>query len=290
MLIRKTCIGVTLAATFVLATSLFAQSQSALERFSFVVADAKDASINRAYGEFKEGSAARVPELLHLAITRYASDAERDKLFSTASADMAKVGDIIREMPSAGYMNWPGGSSYTIRYARRVARPPRDLLVRHDEGRLARGDGSQFAPGAGAARAANDLARCAGERHRRVVCPFRRRRRAESEQEFILRHAVPCAHRVAGEMPDDASSSGPSVPGPPVIAGQDRAVAEGPCRGRTIARRESSPPKAETIPSCEGTHARRQGASQREKTAPRPGQAGLNVLRTRACCESRVIA
>lgn len=124
MLIRKTGIGVTLAATLVLATShLTAQGIS--DRFSFAVAGVKGSKVNRAYAQAdpKNGSIV-TPEKLNFSITRYASDAERDRLFSVASSEgTGKVPDALGDMPAAGYVSWPGGSSYTIRYARRAPRP-----------------------------------------------------------------------------------------------------------------------------------------------------------------------
>lgn len=132
MLIRKAGIGVTLAATLVLVgTSLFA-ADSVLDRFSFEIAGAKDPGLYRAYTQFPDKGTSVVPNRLNLVITRYASDAERDVLFSIASgAGTSKVPDALNDMAAAGYVNWPGGSSYTIRYARRVPRPDggQDLVL-----------------------------------------------------------------------------------------------------------------------------------------------------------------
>jgi hypothetical protein len=149
MLIRKACTRVTLAATFVLGTSLFA----AEERFSFTAAGPKDTSINRAYAEFNTNGNHAVPERLNFSITRYATDPERDTLFSTASAGGANLADSVLRMPGAGYLNWPGGSSYPIRYARRVPRPDggQDLVMIID-GRVR----PWWLPGAVAASASSD--------------------------------------------------------------------------------------------------------------------------------------
>ncbi|MBI2827798.1 MAG: hypothetical protein HYX77_00825 [Acidobacteria bacterium] len=120
MLIRKTGLGVTLAAAL-LATS-FVSAQGVSERFSYTVAGSKDPSIYRAFTQFKDASST-VPERLNISITRYATDAERDRIFSIASSEgIGRVPDALREMTAAGYLNWPGGSSHTIRYARRVPR------------------------------------------------------------------------------------------------------------------------------------------------------------------------
>ena len=132
MLIRRTGIGVTLAATLVLGTSLIA-AEGISDRFSFTIAGVKAGEVTRAYARTDATRASMmVPERLNFNISRYASDAERDRLFSVASSEgNAKVPDVLREMTAAGYLRWPGGSSYTIRYARRVLRPDggRDLVL-----------------------------------------------------------------------------------------------------------------------------------------------------------------
>lgn len=121
MLIRKTGLGVTLAAAL-LATS-FVSAQGVSERFSYTVANSKDPSLYGAFARFDDKAAtAMVPDRLNINITRYATDAERDRVFSIASEGIGRVPDALRELPAAGYLNWPGGSSHTIRYARRVPR------------------------------------------------------------------------------------------------------------------------------------------------------------------------
>jgi hypothetical protein len=130
MLIRKACFGVTLAATLVLATGLVAQENGS-DRFSFELAGAKDPAIYGAYAQFPKDGASVVPNRLNFVVTRYSTDAERDKIFAAAGGAAANVADVLRTLPAAGYVNWPGGSSYTVRYARRVARPDggHDLIL-----------------------------------------------------------------------------------------------------------------------------------------------------------------
>src|SRR5688572_26497987 len=94
MQIRNTCVGVTLAATFMLGASLVAQEAG--ERFTYVAAGTKDPSVYGAYSTYKDGSR-DIPERLNFSITRYSTDAERDTVFSTASKEgVAKVGEIVR--------------------------------------------------------------------------------------------------------------------------------------------------------------------------------------------------
>ena len=96
MLIRRTGIGVTLTATLVLGTSLFA----AEERFSFAIAGVQAGEVTRAYARTDAMKASvMAPERLNFSISRYASDAERDRLFSIASSEgTGKVPDVLQEM------------------------------------------------------------------------------------------------------------------------------------------------------------------------------------------------
>lgn len=60
---------------------------------------------------------------LSVAIDRWSTDTERDQLL----ADLAQNGpdkllDALRDVPNAGTMYWPGGTSYSVRYARRITR------------------------------------------------------------------------------------------------------------------------------------------------------------------------
>jgi hypothetical protein len=61
---------------------------------------------------------------LSVAIDRWSTDTERDRLV----ADLAQNGpdkllDALRDAPNAGTMYWPGGTLYSVRYARRITRP-----------------------------------------------------------------------------------------------------------------------------------------------------------------------
>jgi hypothetical protein len=80
------------------------------ERFTFSVAGAPKTALG--------------DERLRVSIHEWSSDAERDKAAAAIAAnDTQAVRHALLDAKALGYLSWPGGSSYTIRYARRSARP-----------------------------------------------------------------------------------------------------------------------------------------------------------------------
>ena len=81
------------------------------ERFSFTVASAS-----------KAGSDAGTR--FELTITRWATDAERDRMLSVLKTEgEEQLRDGIRDAYIAGHLKLPGGTQNTVRYARRSPRP-----------------------------------------------------------------------------------------------------------------------------------------------------------------------
>ena len=61
---------------------------------------------------------------LSAVIERWSTDAERDRTAATiADGGPATLLDAFRDVPRIGSIYWPGGLEYTVRYARRQARP-----------------------------------------------------------------------------------------------------------------------------------------------------------------------
>lgn len=60
---------------------------------------------------------------LSVAIARWSTDSERDRLFADVSQNGPdKLLESLRDAPNAGTMYWPGGTLYSVRYARRITR------------------------------------------------------------------------------------------------------------------------------------------------------------------------
>jgi hypothetical protein len=88
-----------------------AQTDTVTDRFTFTAADGS-----------KSGPGAQ--GRLELAVTRWSSDAERDRVRSVVTEDGPdKVLDALRDAYAAGWIHWPGNLDYTLRYARRTPRP-----------------------------------------------------------------------------------------------------------------------------------------------------------------------
>jgi len=61
---------------------------------------------------------------LTLAIDRWSTDAERDQLVASINTNGSeKLLDAFRDVPRLGTLSWPGGTEYTLRFARRAGRP-----------------------------------------------------------------------------------------------------------------------------------------------------------------------
>ena len=98
-------------ATLVLAPAVVAQTPDVMERFTFVVPNQPESTVD-----------GKGP--LQLNVHRWSTDDERDTVVSTlADAGPAKLLDAFRDVRTAGYLKWPGGLEYTVHYARQVTRP-----------------------------------------------------------------------------------------------------------------------------------------------------------------------
>ena len=85
-------------------------ANDAEERFTFTVAGAPKATLG--------------DERLRVSIHGWSSDGDRDKAAAAlADNDPQAVRHAFLDANALGYLSWPGGSSYTIRYARRSPRP-----------------------------------------------------------------------------------------------------------------------------------------------------------------------
>jgi hypothetical protein len=61
---------------------------------------------------------------LQVTINRWSTDAERDQFAAMlAEHDPAAVKYTLRNAEALGYLKWPGGLEYTLRYTRRTPRP-----------------------------------------------------------------------------------------------------------------------------------------------------------------------
>ncbi len=109
----NTRIGLALLMALPLSTSALSQSRSAgpkVDRFTFGVAASTQAEVNKNRHD--------------LVIHRWATDAERDQVQARVAAEgVAKLPIALASAHDAGYLHLPGSTSYTVRYARRVARP-----------------------------------------------------------------------------------------------------------------------------------------------------------------------
>ena len=108
MFYRKIACGIGIA---VLAcTAVVVAQTEGDERFTFTAANAPK-------GPLEEGR-------LLVTIDRWSSDAERNRLADVlAQNDPAAINYTLRTSEAAGYLRWPGGLEYTLRYARRTPRP-----------------------------------------------------------------------------------------------------------------------------------------------------------------------
>jgi hypothetical protein len=92
-------------------TLAWAQTANTADRFTFTVPNAPESTVD-----------GKGP--LSFTVNRWSSEAERDKVLSTMSdGGPAKLLDAFRDSGAAGYLKWPGGTEYTIRYARQTTRP-----------------------------------------------------------------------------------------------------------------------------------------------------------------------
>lgn len=109
------------AAAAVLGNAPEALAQSKPEQFTFRV-------VNQPTTGLKEDRMTAVLE-------RWSSDDERDALLEAIEhRDHARVQLLLSQRPGAGYLHWPGGLNYNLRYAKRLPRPDggSDLILATD--------------------------------------------------------------------------------------------------------------------------------------------------------------
>lgn len=106
---RLTVLALAIAASAVAAGNVLIAAEAS-ERFTFAAADAPKTGIP---GE----------ERLEVTIDRWSTDAERDR-FATALADpeVSSRKYVFRDLEGVGFVRWPAGLQYTVRYARRTPR------------------------------------------------------------------------------------------------------------------------------------------------------------------------
>ncbi len=109
---RRVALSLVIAAAFTFASSrvLIAQGEGDDEHFTFTVANAPKTGL---------GS-----DRLSVTITDWSSDADRDKVAAAlAGKDASAISHALNGARAAGYLNWPGGTEYTLQYARKTPRP-----------------------------------------------------------------------------------------------------------------------------------------------------------------------
>lgn len=108
-MLHRTIAVVSVVAVLACAAVLHAETTDAVERFTFRAANAPQDALT------KDGR-------LQLVINRWSTDEER-RLMEQAAADPAKLLEPFRNVGGIGYLQWPGGLEYTVRYARQTPRP-----------------------------------------------------------------------------------------------------------------------------------------------------------------------
>lgn len=108
-MLRTTVAGVAIALLASICT-VRAQAQVA-ERFTFAVPNAPESTVD---GKGR----------LTLTLNRWSTDAERDAVVKIVQDRGAEsLLDAFRETGAIGYLRWPGGLEYAVRYAHRASRP-----------------------------------------------------------------------------------------------------------------------------------------------------------------------
>ena len=80
-------------------------------RFTFFVPNAPESTVDG-------------KDRFRLTINRWSTDAERDRVLAIVQErGMANLLDAFRETSAVGYLRWPGGLEYSVRYAYRAERP-----------------------------------------------------------------------------------------------------------------------------------------------------------------------
>jgi hypothetical protein len=82
----------------------------AADRFTFTLPKAPDSLVD--------------PDRMHVVVNRWSTNEERDRLFGIVSEQGSE--HVLREFRATGaigYLRWPGGLEYSLRYAHRAPRP-----------------------------------------------------------------------------------------------------------------------------------------------------------------------
>jgi hypothetical protein len=87
-----------------------AQANDAAERFTFVAPKAPKSAVDG--------------DRFTVTVSRWSTDSERDKVFKMAGEEgMARILAGVQDVTDLGRVQWPGGTEYGVRYARRIIRP-----------------------------------------------------------------------------------------------------------------------------------------------------------------------
>jgi hypothetical protein len=98
-------------AAALLVRTVAAHAAEVVDRFTFVAPNAPESTVD-----------GKGP--LDLVISHWSNDADRDRVQAAMAGEgPATVLSALGHEPNAGYMRWPGGIEYSIRYAYRISRP-----------------------------------------------------------------------------------------------------------------------------------------------------------------------
>ena len=107
---RKTIAGIAIALLASVAT-VRADAQAPVERFTFTVPNPPESTID---------GKARLTLTMH----RWSTDAERNRVLEIVKErGNEQLLEAFRETGAIGYLRWPGGLEYAVRYAHRTTRP-----------------------------------------------------------------------------------------------------------------------------------------------------------------------
>jgi hypothetical protein len=93
-------------------------AQESTHRLTFTVPNAPESALHPKDGRFQ------------MTLTRWSTDEERTRLQATIKQEGAdKLLNAFANVGAIGYLHWPGGLEYPVRYARRVPRPDGSVEV-----------------------------------------------------------------------------------------------------------------------------------------------------------------
>ena len=108
-MLRTTVAGVAIA--LLASVSIVRGQAQVAERFTFEVPNPPESTVD---GKGR----------LTLTLNRWSTEAERDAVVKTVQDRGAEsLLDVFRETGAIGYLRWPGGLEYAVRYAHRASRP-----------------------------------------------------------------------------------------------------------------------------------------------------------------------